>query len=91
VHSILKLVFNNIKGVGMKKIMLIAISFIFVLGAQLLLANKSEAGYNDPWYACYVVSGRELQTCKGPFDNKFSCGAERYNIPIGAKWLGCKQ
>lgn len=71
--------------------MLITIFAVALLGTQLLLSSKLEAGINDPWYACYVVKGGSLEKCMGPFANKYQCGAERYNIPIGAKWRGCKQ
>ena len=75
----------------MTKIMLIAISCIIFFGAQLLFVSKSEAGLGDPWYACYVVSGGSIVKCRGPFKNKYECGAERYKLPVGAKFRGCKQ
>jgi hypothetical protein len=74
-----------------KKITLTAIAFTIIFGVQLLTADKSEAGYNDPWYACYVVSGGSLQKCIGPFQNKYACQAKKYTIPYGATWMGCRQ
>ena len=75
----------------MRKIILTAIAFTVFFGVQLLTPNQSEAGYNDPWYACYVVQGGSLQKCIGPFQNKYTCQAKQYTIPYGATWMGCKQ
>jgi len=73
-----------------KFILITSVVSIF-LGIQFFDIKKSHAGLNDPWYACYVVQGGSLQKCMGPYQNKYACMAQKYSIPYGARWIGCKQ
>ena len=75
----------------MKKLTLVAITFTLFFGVQLLTANKSEASYHAPYYACYIEKGGSLQKCIGPFQNKYACEAKKYSLPYGTRWIGCKQ
>lgn len=76
---------------NMKKIILFIFISLTFFSIQNIYSNNSHAGLNDPWYACFIVSGGTLQKCMGPYNNKFECLAQRYNIPLYARWLGCKQ
>ena len=75
----------------MKKLTLVSITFTLFFGVQLLTANKSEAYYHAPYYACYVEQGGTLQKCIGPFKSKYTCEGKKYSLPYGTRWLGCKQ
>ena len=68
-------------------------TLIFILAAVSLLSlsHPSKAGFNDPWYLLYKVSGGSLIKAMGPFSTKFECLSARYQLPIGAKFVGCEQ
>jgi len=75
----------------MKKIIVAMFAVLMLFAFQMAVPKSSKAGLGDPWYACYVVQGGTLETCVGPFNDQFSCGAYRFKIPLGARWTGCKQ
>lgn len=57
----------------------------------ILLAMNAEAGINDPWYLAYRVQNGTLIQYKGPYRTKVECMSNRFQIPIGAEFLGCYQ
>ena len=64
------------------KTFVIATFVVLVFFAFEMVAPKSsEAGWNDPWYACYVVSGGTLQKCVGPFKDQWTCRTYQWEIP----------
>ena len=75
----------------MKKLIVTMLAVLMFVAFEMAVPKSSKAGLGDPWYACYVVSGGTLETCVGPFQDQFSCGAYRFQIPFGARWTGCKQ
>ena len=75
----------------MKKFVLAMFVAFAFFAFEMIIPKSSEAGLNDPWYACYVVQGGTLQKCVGPFKDSFTCGAYQWKIPFGARWMGCKQ
>ena len=75
----------------MKKLIAAMLAVLMFVAFEMVVPKSSKAGLGDPWYACYVVSGGTLETCVGPFQDQFSCGAYRFQIPFGARWTGCKQ
>mgnify|MGYP004119285539 CR=1 FL=1 len=72
----------------MKKIIL---ALTILIGLFILIPHEAKAYSHVPWYACYVEQGSQFEKCVGPFQNQFSCGAYRYQIPYGARWTGCKK
>ena len=75
----------------MKTLIAATFAALMLFTFEMTVPKSSEAGWNDPWYACYVVSGGTLQKCVGPFNNQYACMGHQYSIPYGARWLGCKQ
>ena len=73
----------------MKKIILSITLFFGLL--IFALQQETKAYSHVSWYACYVEQGSQFEKCVGPFQNQFSCGAYRYQIPYGARWTGCKK
>mgnify|MGYP003717271455 FL=1 len=72
----------------MKKIIL---ALTILIGLFILIPHEAKAYSHVSWYACYVEQGSQFEKCVGPFQNQFSCGAYRYQIPYGARWTGCKK
>lgn len=64
------------------------LAIIFALTFFIYNAN---AGFNDPWYLMYRVSGGQITQMLGPFNSQFECSAARFNLPIGSTYLGCAQ
>ena len=75
----------------MKTLIAATFAALMFFAFEMAIPKSSEAGLNDPWYACYVVQGGTLQKCVGPFNNQYACMGYQYSIPYGARWLGCKQ
>lgn len=57
----------------------------------LLLSAPAFAGINDPWYLAYRVSGGTLTQYMGPYQSQVACNGARFQLPIGAQFLGCYQ
>jgi hypothetical protein len=61
---------------------------IFVLS---LFINNANAGFTDPWYLMYRVSGGQITQILGPFNSQFECSSAKFNLPFGSTFLGCAQ
>ena len=59
--------------------------------ATLLVSPAGWSGINDPWYLAYRVSGGTLTQYMGPYQNRIACESARFQLPIGATFLGCYQ
>jgi len=75
----------------MKTFIVATFAALMFFAFEMAIPKSSEAGYNDPWYACYVVSGGTLQKCIGPFKDQWTCRSYQWKIPFGSRWTGCKQ
>ena len=64
-----------------------------LIAVVLIVAGVStaSAGFNDPWYLAYQVSGGTLTKYLGPYSSKMECQGARYTLPFGAKYIGCYQ
>lgn len=51
----------------------------------------SNAGFNDPWYLMYKVSGGTIVQTMGPFGTRMECMGAKYQLPFGSTFLGCAQ
>ena len=70
----------------MKKLRLIAALITIVT------ASHSFAGFGDPWFLAYRVSGGTLTQYLGPYDSKLDCQSSKLtDLPMFAKYLGCYQ
>lgn len=68
------------------KLQIMLVSLLLVSFTSL-----SQAGFNDPWYLQYRVSGGTIVKLMGPYQNEFECSAARFQLPFGAEFLGCVQ
>ena len=59
----------------MKTLIAATFAALVLFAFEMTVPKKSKAGFNDPWYACYVVQGGSLVKCVGPFKDQFTCGA----------------
>lgn len=57
----------------------------------LALSSRSFAGIGDPWFLMYKVSGGSIVQVMGPYSSQFECMGARFQLPIGAQFLGCAQ
>lgn len=74
----------------MKRQVSALIGLCAIAATLVLTSSPAHAGFNDPWYGFYRTKGGLVMTV-GPFSDKYSCGAAKYNIPFDATWLGCRQ
>ncbi len=66
-------------------------SFRILAVLVALMPLNSMAGYGDPWYLVYHVSGGTINQTLGPFGTQFECTGARLSLPLGAVFVGCFQ
>jgi len=71
-----------------KSMYIIKIILIFIFFSNFSFAQSN---LNAKWYLIYKEQNGNLRKSIGPFNNKLTCESQKYNLPYGAKFLGCYQ
>lgn len=67
---------------------------IFFIIVKLFIFTSfsfAQGNLNAKWYLVYQEQNGNLKKSIGPFNNKIQCESVKYNLPYGAKFLGCYQ
>ena len=75
----------------MKTLIAATFAALMFFAFEMIVPKSSEASYHAPWYACFVESGGTLQKCVGPFNDRWTCQSYQWKLPLGSRWMGCKQ
>lgn len=67
------------------------ILYALLIAVSISMPSLSHAGINDPWYLMYKVSGGSIIQTMGPYRSQFECSGARFQLPLGATFIGCAQ